>query len=193
MITIELFANTLKASQAVAQMSVKAKDPRKCLHGLCVDFDHNKLVATNGHTLTAAPALITGAWNGADSLILDLSQAKIPAKAELVVIEMDDEGNDIRLTFPGSNIAPQLLQRIPDEKYPDWHRVLEPIRGEQSAYNAVGLNPEYLNVVNKVIGKRANTCVGLQFYGESSQQAEMIKVLWSNEPEFIHVVMSCRI
>ena len=190
MTTIEIQANLLRAVQAVAQLSVKAKDIREMLHGVFVDPTNQALVSTNGHTLVKSPATITGVWNGADSLILDLSQAKIPAKASVAVITVNEDGSDIRLELPDTNIAPQLLSRIRAYKYVDWQRVIKAINGEQKAYKAIGFNPEYINVVGKVIGK--HYVVGMEFYG-TGDTPTMFKVLWSNEPELVHIVMPAKI
>ena len=190
MITIEIRANLLRAAQAVAQLSVKAKDDRAMLHGVFVDVGKHAIVATNGHTLVKAPAHITGAWNGTDSLILSLSRVKIPAKTDRAIITVNEDGSDIRLELPGTVIAPQLLTRIEGLRFPDWERIIVQIKGEPVPYSAIAFNPDYITVVGKVIGK--HFCVGMQFFGDKNV-AKMIKVLWSDEPELVHVVLPCRI
>lgn len=191
MITIEISAHTLKAVQAVAKLAIK--DSRYMLAGVYVDFTENMLVATNGHTLVAAPALISGVWNGIDSLILDLNQIKIPAKAVSCTISVSDTGDDIRIEFPFTALVPQLLTRIQDGQYPDWTRVTAASKGNTSNVEAIGVNPDYLVLVGKAIGhnrRSSNNCVGLKFFGEKST-CKQIKVLWSSEPDLLHVVMPC--
>ena len=116
---------------AALSACIRPDNVRQFLDGLWIDPDREKLIATDGHVLLAAPMVLHAPVSDQDRAFCGthiLPPVRVPRRKDSfrVAIEIDQEDARVRLAYPDLD-APELSFRTTplsnSKRLPDWTRV----------------------------------------------------------------------
>lgn len=154
------------------------------------DPDKPVFVATNGHVLVVTPVKIEG----------KVSQGPVPVEAiKKARTAKSRKPGEPRLTFLGDMVGTGdvMFRRPKDVRFPNWRKILSDNEVDTSEDPDIAFRGEYLQVVEKALGKSKYGGVKLYFGVDDEGHVDpakptVIKSISSDGSDAIGVVMPMR-